>query len=68
MEIKDPRPPKTTQPTTSTILNRNKRLLRLRRRIEEELMKALILVKFRMERGGDNVFLTDGYGHTVEDD
>lgn len=68
MEIKDPRPPKTTQPTTSTILNRNKRLLRLRRRIEEELMKASILVKFRMERGGDNVSLTDGYGHAVEDD
>ena len=45
-----------------------KRLLRLRRRIEEELMKASILVKFRMERGGDNVFLTDGYGHAVEDD
>ena len=45
-----------------------KRLLRLRRRIKEELMKASILVKFWMERGGDNVFLTDGYGHAVEDD
>ena len=31
-------------------------------------MKASILVKFWMERGGDNVFLTDGYGHAVEDD
>ena len=31
-------------------------------------MKVSILVKFRMERSGDNVSLTDGYGHAVKND